>query len=257
MELPVNRFKAALKAGRQQIGIWNTLGGNTVPELLAGAGFDWMVIDTEHSPVELVDILPALQAAAAYPHTATVVRPAANDTVLIKRALDLGAQTLMLPYVQSANEARAAVSAMRYAPEGVRGMAGTTRASRYGAVKDYALRASEDLCLIVQVETRTALHQLEEIAGVDGVDAVFIGPADLAASLGHRGQLGHPDVIAAVEDAIRRSVAVGCPVGILTLDRAFARRCIALGTTFTAVGLDLALLAGAARGLAAEFRESV
>lgn len=257
MELPVNRFKAALKAGRQQIGIWNTIGGNTVPELLAGAGFDWMVIDTEHSPVELVDILPALQAAAAYPETATVVRPAANDTVLIKRALDLGAQTLMLPYVQSANEARAAVSAIRYAPEGVRGMAGTTRASRYGAVKDYALRASEELCLIVQVETRTALDQLEEIAGVDGVDAVFIGPADLAASLGHRGQLSHPDVISAVEDAVRRCVAVGCPVGILTLDRAFARRCIALGTTFTAVGLDLALLAGAARGLAAEFRGGI
>lgn len=256
MDLPVNRFKAALKAGRLQIGIWNSIGGNTVPELVASAGFDWMVIDTEHAPVDLLEILPALQAAAAYPETAAVVRPAANDTVLIKRALDLGALTLMLPYVQSADEARAAVAAMRYAPEGIRGMAGVTRASRFGAVSDYAARAAEELCLIVQVETKAALDRLEEIVAVEGVDAIFIGPADLAASLGFPGQLSHPEVVAAIEDAIRRSTAAGCPIGILTLDAAFARRCMALGTSFTAVGIDLALLASAARRLAAAFRQT-
>lgn len=255
MDLPQNRFKAALRAGRQQIGIWNTIGGNVVPELLATAGFDWMVIDTEHSPVEMIEILPAMQAAAAYPGTATVVRPASNDTVLIKRALDLGAQTLLIPYVQSADEARAAVRAMRYAPAGIRGVSGSTRASRFGAVKDYVQRAEEELCLIVQVETGAALDRLEEIAAVDGVDAIFIGPADLAASLGHPGNAAHPEVVAAVEDAIRRSVAAGVPAGILTLDQAFARRCMALGTTFTAVGVDLVLLASAARGLAGSFRD--
>lgn len=255
MELPKNRFKAALKAGRQQIGIWNTIGGNVVPELLASAGFDWMVIDTEHSPLELVEILPAMQAASAFPDVAQVVRPAANDVVLIKRALDLGAQTLLIPYVQSADEARAAVRSMRYAPAGIRGVSGSTRASRFGAVKDYVQRAEEELCLIVQVETGAALDRLEEIAAVDGVDAIFIGPADLAASLGHPGNAAHPEVVAAVEDAIRRSVAAGVPAGILTLDHAFARRCMALGTTFTAVGVDMVLLAAAARGLAVSFRD--
>lgn len=255
MELPKNRFKAALKEGRQQIGIWNTIGGNVVPELLASAGFDWMVIDTEHSPVELIEVLPAMQAAAGYPGVATVVRPAANDVVLIKRALDLGAQTLLIPYVQSADEARAAVRSMRYAPAGIRGVSGSTRASRFGAVTDYVKRAEEELCLIVQVETGAALDRLEEIAAVDGVDAIFIGPADLAASLGHPGNAGHPEVVAAVEDAIRRTVAAGLPAGILTLDQAFARRCIALGTTFTAVGVDMVLLASAARGLARSFHD--
>lgn len=254
MDLPKNRFKAALKAGRQQIGIWNTIGGNVVPELLASAGFDWISIDTEHSSVELVEVLPAMQAVAAYPDVSAVVRPASNDTVLIKRALDLGAQTLVIPYVQSADEARAAVRAMRYAPAGIRGVSGSTRASRFGAVKDYTRRAEEELCLIVQIETGTALDRLEEIAAVDGVDAIFIGPADLAASLGHPGNAAHTEVVAAIEGAIRRSVAAGVPAGILTLDQVFARRCMALGTTFTAVGVDMVLLANAARGLAASFR---
>lgn len=155
---------------------------------------------------------------------------------------------------ESADEARAAVRAMLYAPQGIRGVSGSTRASRFGAVTDSIQRAAEELCLIVQVETGTALDRLEEIAAVEGVDAIFIGPADLAASLGQPGNAGHPEVIAAVEDAIRRSVAAGVPVGILTLDQAFARRCMALGTTFTAVGVDMVLLATAARGLAGSFR---
>ncbi|MDT8858409.1 aldolase/citrate lyase family protein [Paracoccaceae bacterium Fryx2] len=255
MTLPVNPFKRALAEGRQQIGLWNSLPGGTVAEALAGCGFDWVVIDTEHAVTDIPDTLGMLQAMAPYP-VSPVVRPASNDPVLIKRLLDLGAQTLIVPYVQSADEARAAVAAMRYAPRGIRGVAGMTRASRFGAVADYARRAEEELCLIVQVETAEALGQIEQIAAVDGVHGLFIGPADLAASMGHPGETGHPAVVAAIEDAIRRIVAAGKPAGILTLDAAFARRCIGWGTRFTAVGMDIALLVNGARGLAAAFRDA-
>lgn len=254
MKNPENRFRAALKAGRQQIGLWNTIGGNTVPEALAGCGFDWVVIDTEHSVTDVPDTLAMMQAMAPYP-VSPVVRPASNDPVLIKRILDLGAQTLLIPYVQSAAEARAAVAAMRYAPRGIRGMAGMTRASRFGLVKDYAVRAEEELCLIVQVETAEALARIEEIAAVDGVHGLFIGPADLAASMGHPGHAGHPEVVAAIEDAVKRIVAAGKPAGILTQDRALQRRCIEWGTRFTAVGIDLSLLVNSARALVAEFKD--
>jgi 4-hydroxy-2-oxoheptanedioate aldolase len=253
MKNPKNLFKAALKAGQHQLGIWNSIGGTTVTEMLAGCGYDWVLIDTEHSPVDVNDVLPALQAIAAYPEVTAIVRPAVNDTVLIKRLLDLGAQTLLLPYVQSAEEAEAAVHAMRYPPKGIRGMAGVTRASRYGMVEDYATRAEEELCLIVQVETKVALDQLEEIAAVEGVDGVFIGPSDLSASMGYPGQTGHPAVVEAIEQAIARLKAVGMPAGILTLNEAFAQRCIDLGTTFTAVGVDLALLSDATRALRSRF----
>jgi 4-hydroxy-2-oxoheptanedioate aldolase len=253
VELPVNRFKAALREGRHQLGVWSSLGGTVAPEVLAVAGFDWVVLDTEHAPVEVAEVLPALQTIAAYPGCSAVVRPAINDWVLIKRHLDQGAQTLILPYVQSADEAAAAVAAMRYPPRGVRGVAGMSRASRYGAVAGYATRAEEELCLVVQVETALALERLEEIATVEGVDGVFIGPSDLAASLGHPGRPGHPDVVAAIEGAIARLKAVGVPAGILTTDRAFARRCIELGTAFTAVAVDVGLLVAGANALVAEF----
>lgn len=255
MKNPKNKFKAALKAGRQQLGIWNSIGGGIVAETLATCGFDWVLVDTEHAPIDVNDVLPALQAVAAYPDTSVVVRPAVNDTVLIKRLLDLGAQTLLLPYIQSADEARAAVSAMRYGPRGVRGFAGMTRATRFGKVEGYATQVEEELCLLVQVETKTAVDQLEDIAKVDGVDGVFIGPADLAASLGHPGDTGHPEVVAVIEDAIARLKAIGVPSGILTLDRTFTKRCMSLGTTFTAVGVDLVLLNDAAVALAEDFRK--
>jgi 4-hydroxy-2-oxoheptanedioate aldolase len=194
-----------------------------------------------------------LQAIAPYPVCA-VVRPQINSEVLIKRFLDIGAQTLLIPYVQSPQEAQAAVAAMRYPPAGVRGVGGTTRATRFGRVKDYARRACEELCLLVQVETGEALEQLEAIAGVDGVDGVFIGPNDLAASLGHLGEPGHPQVVAAIEEAIGRLAAVAKPSGLLTPDRAFARRCTDLGATFTAVGSDLGILARGTEALAHAFR---
>jgi 4-hydroxy-2-oxoheptanedioate aldolase len=252
-DLPQNRFKRHLAAGKQQIGLWGTLPGSYVAEILAGAGFDWVVFDTEHSPGDPISVLAQLQAAAAY-DVAPVVRAASNDTVLIKRLLDVGAQTLLIPYVESAEEARAAVSAMRYPPEGVRGVATTTRAARFGRIDNYAVRATEELCLIVQVETREALDALDEIMAVEGVDAIFVGPGDLAASLGHPGAAGHPEVIAVIEETIGRIVAAGRPAGILTPDPAFARRCIDLGTTFTAVGIDAAMLARGAEALAASFR---
>jgi 4-hydroxy-2-oxoheptanedioate aldolase len=253
MELPVNAFKRALVEGRQQIGLWCSLPGAYAAEAMAGSGFDWMLFDTEHSPGDPLTVLAQLQAVAAYP-VSPVVRPASNDAVLIKRFLDIGAQSLLIPFVQSAEEARAAVAATRYAPAGIRGVSAVTRATRFGRVADYGRRAHAEICLLVQVETREALDRLEEIAKVEGVDGVFVGPGDLAASLGHVGEPGHPEVRAAVEAAIGRIRACGKPAGILTPDPAFAARCIELGTTFTAVGGDLGLLARATESLARPFR---
>lgn len=253
MKNPKNLFKAALKAGKHQLGIWNTMGGNTVPELLAGAGFDWVLVDCEHSAVETIEVLPALQAIAAYPEVSAVVRPAENSPVLFKRLLDLGAQTLLVPYVQSAEEAKNAVNAMRYGPVGVRGMAGMTRATRYGRVDDYFNQVEEELCLVVQVETVDGLNALDAIATTDGVDGVFIGPADLSASMGLPGQTSHPKVREAINDAIARLQILGVPSGILTLDTDEGASFINQGTNFTAVGVDLALLANAVADLRERF----
>ncbi len=251
--LPQNRFRARLKTGEQQIGLWSTIPEATAVEALAGAGFDWLVIDTEHAALEAAPVLPLLQAVAPYP-TAPVVRPVVNDTALIKRHLDMGAQTLLLPMINSRAEAEAAVAATRYAPAGVRGMAGTTRAARYGRVTDYARRAQDEICLLLQVETLVAIRHLEEIATTPGVDGIFIGPADLAASLGYPGQSRHPEVQEVVLDTIDRLKSWDVPSGILATDAAFARACIAAGTTFTAVGVDMSLLVRAADHLAASFR---
>ena len=253
MELPPNTFKRAILAGRQQVGLWCMIPGSFVTEALAGAGYDWLLLDTEHSPADVLTVLPQLQAAAAY-DVSTVVRPAANDPVLIKRLLDCGAQSLLIPYVQSAEEARAAVAAVRYPPAGIRGVAGLTRASRFGRVTGYAGRAEQELCVLVQVETKRSLDAIEEIAAVEGVDGIFIGPGDLSASLGHPGELFHPEVVAAVEDAIKRVAAAGKPAGVLTYDIPFARRCMELGSLFTAVGADLAILVRGVERLAGEFK---
>jgi 4-hydroxy-2-oxoheptanedioate aldolase len=252
MDLPQNHFKRALAEGRQQIGLWCSLPGAYVAEAVAGSGFDWLLLDTEHSPGDPLTVMTQLQAVAPYPVSA-VVRPASNDAVLIKRFLDLGAQSLLIPYVQDAAEAAAAVAAMRYPPEGIRGVSGVTRATRFGRVAGYARRAHEELCLLVQIETQQALDQLEQIAAVDGVDGVFIGPADLAASLGHAGEPGHPKIKAIIEQAVGRIRACGKPAGILTPDTAFAARCIELGTTFTAVGVDANILARSTEALAKQF----
>ncbi|HUP30843.1 MAG TPA: aldolase/citrate lyase family protein [Usitatibacter sp.] len=253
MQLPRNEFKHALAAGRQQIGLWVSLASAYSTELVAGSGFDWLLIDGEHSPNDPPTVLPQLQAAAPYPVTC-IVRPAWNDKVLIKRYLDIGVQTLLVPYVQTAEEAQAAVEAVRFPLRGVRGVAGLTRATGFGRIPDYARRAEEELCLLVQVETRLGLDNLEAIARTGGVDGVFIGPADLAAGLGHLGQMGQAEVQDAIRDAIRRIKACGKPAGILTPDEATARKYIEWGTTFTAVGLDAMLLRSEADKLAAKFK---
>ena len=253
MDLPVNPFKAALRTGRHQLGLWNTIGGNTVPELLGGAGFDWVLIDCEHAAIEAVEVLPALQAMAAHPGVGCAVRPAANDPVLFKRLLDMGAQTLLVPYVESGDDAAAAVAAMRYGPRGIRGMAGMTRATRYGQVADYFATAETELCLVCQVETLAGLAALEDIATTDGVDAVFFGPADLSASMGLPGQMDHPAVVAAIDEGFARLAAIGVPGGVMALDPAAAQRFIAQGSLFTAVGVDLVLLADAVARLRRQF----
>lgn len=252
MDLPVNKFKAKLKAGQSQLGLWCGLPGSYAAEIVAPAGFDWLLFDTEHSPSDVLTVLPQLQAVAAY-DVAPVVRPAINDPVLIKRFLDIGVQTLLIPYVQNAAEARAAVEATRYPPEGIRGVSALTRATRFGRVKNYAQQAAQELCVLVQVETREAMAHIEAIASVDGVDGVFIGPADLAASFGYPGQPGHPEVVEAIEKAIGLLKRLGKPAGILTPDEKFAARCMELGTLFTAVGVDVAVLARGAEALAGRF----
>lgn len=261
--LAINHFKRALRAGSAQIGLWSTIPSPFVCELIGGAGYDWVLLDTEHSPTDVPLMLNQLQAvAAAQPAqgalpTHAVVRPAWNDPVLIKRYLDIGAQTLLLPFVQNAREAEAAVQAIRYAPGGIRGMGGSTRASNFGRTADYVARAADELCLLVQVETAEALDQIEAIAAVDGIDGIFIGPADLSASLGYPGQARHPDVNRIIDDAIRRIRACGKAPGILMVDEARARECLDLGAQFVAVALDTILLRDGLDAAAARFRVGV
>jgi 4-hydroxy-2-oxoheptanedioate aldolase len=253
MELRRNAFKHAIAAGQLQIGLWCSLCSNIAADIVRDAGFDWLLLDTEHSPNEIPDLLGQLQAVdggAATP----IVRPAWNDIVLIKRCLDIGAPALLVPYVQNPAEAKSAVAAVRYPPRGVRGVAVSARASRYGRTTDYLKKADSEICLLVQVETRLALDELEAIAAVEGVDGVFIGPSDLSASLGHIGNPAHPDVQKALEDAATRLKAVGRPAGILTGNEDEIRRYIGWGYTFVAVGSDVGLLARGADGLAKKFK---
>jgi 4-hydroxy-2-oxoheptanedioate aldolase len=253
MENPRNGFKRALQAGRAQIGLWSSLSSNYSVEVIAGAGFDWILLDMEHSPNDLESALTQLQAAAPYP-SHPVVRVPWNDMVTIKRTLDIGAQSLLVPYVSTPDEARAAVSFTRYPPAGARGVAGTTRATRFGRIKDYARSAHEEICVLVQVETQQALDNIEAICAVDGVDGVFIGPADLHASLGYAGEIANPKVKPLIDDAIRRIRKAGKAPGILTPNEADARHWLQCGTLFCAVGADVGILARGAEALAAKFK---
>ena len=253
MDIQRNELKRALGQGGLQVGLWSTLCSNLGAEIVAHSGFDWILLDTEHSPNELPGLVQQLQAMGR--GTATpVVRAAWNDPVLIKRILDIGAQSVLLPYVQTAEEAERAVQSVRYPPNGIRGVSAGSRSSQYGRVKDYLRRADAEICLIVQVETRAALDQLEAIAAVEGVDGVFIGPADLAASLGHLGDPQHPEVQTALRDAAARLGRVGKAAGILTVVEADAHRYIEWGYRFVAVGVDTALLAKSADALAKAFK---
>ncbi len=253
MDMLLNPFKRALRDGKLQIGLWQSLSSHITVEILADAGFDWLLLDTEHAPNELPMVHSQLQAAAA--GTAhPVVRPAWNDQVIIKRLLDIGTQSLLIPYIETEEEARRAVASTRYPPEGVRGFASQSRASRFARIKDYYARASEEICVLLQVETKLGLENLEGIAGVEGVDGVFVGPGDLSAALGYLGQPGHPEVVRVIDDAVRRIKACGKAPGILTGDVKLAQHFIDLGCLFTAVGSDLSVLVKGAEELAAMFK---
>jgi len=253
MELPVNHFKRALRAGRPQVGLWSLLSSHLSVEIVAGAGFDWLVLDTEHAPNELPMVLSQLQATTggtAHP----IVRIPWNDTVDFKRYLDIGAQTILVPYIETAEQAASAVAAMRYPPRGVRGFSGNPRAASFGRIKDYWQHCEEELCLLLQVETRLGLQNLEAIATTDGVDGIFIGPGDLSAALGHLANPGHPDVLTVIEETIARIRACGQPAGILTSDDALIRRYLELGCTFVAVGTDVGILSRGSEQLAGRYK---
>lgn len=260
MQTPTNPFKQALAARGVQIGLWLGLANPYSAEICAGAGFDWLLIDGEHAPNSLKELLAQAQAIAAYPGSHAIARVPVGDTALIKQYLDIGLQTLLVPMVDTPEQAAQLVRACRYPQDddvmgqgGMRGMAGA-RASRWGRYPNYAKEANAQVCLLVQAETRAALAQLDAIAATPGVDGVFIGPADLSASLGHVGNPGHPEVQAAIEDAIRRILRAGKAPGILTTDEAQARHYLALGAVFVAVGLDTQILARQTSALAARFK---
>lgn len=257
MELPRNAFKFALKGDRTLFGLWSSICGPYAIEALAGAGLDWLMIDVEHSPNSLQTVLSSLQVLAAYP-TQAVVRLPLNDMVAIKQYLDIGVQTLLIPQINTAEEARQAVAYTRYPPHGLRGVGGTTRATRFGRILGYAQRAHEEICILVQVESREAMDNLEEIAAVEGIDGVFIGPADLHASLGFVGETRHPDLIPLMDEAVKRIQQAGKPAGtLLTGDTEDGMRWVRNGTRFIAVGSDLGLLARGAERLVTGWRDSV
>lgn len=253
MRAQANGFKAALREGRAQIGLWVALANPLSAELVAGAGFDFLVIDGEHAPNDIRSILAQLQAVAASGCHA-MVRPPVGETHLIKQVLDIGAQTVLVPIVETVQQTQALVAAMRYPPQGVRGVATLTRAAQFGRTVDYLRTANEEVCLLVQVETRRGLDNLDAIAAVEGVDGVFIGPSDLAAALEHLGDPMHPDVVAVIEDAMARIKRAGKAPGILMANEALARRCLELGALFVAVGSDATLLALGANALALKYK---
>lgn len=253
MELPVNTFKRGIYAGTQQIGLWCSVPSNFTAEILAGSGFQWLLLDTEHAPNELPIVYSQLQACMEQVQTHPIVRIPWNDPVTIKRYLDAGVQTFLIPMVQNAEEARAAVAATRYPPKGIRGFASASRASRFGRIKDYYERAEQEICVLVQVETQEALDNIEAISAVEGVDGVFIGPGDLSSSIGYLGRQGEPDVVELIEAAIRRITAAGNRAGILTPDEILAKRYMAAGTIFTAVGSDTGILARGSEALLKRF----
>ena len=257
MKTPVNRFKKAISEKQAQIGLWLGLANSYSAEMCAMAGFDWLLVDGEHAPNNLQSIQQQLQAIAAYPANNAIARVPFGDTVLMKQYLDLGVETLLVPMVDTPQQAAQCVQAMRYPQDdgqgGVRGMAGT-RASRWGMFPNYAKEANAQVCLLVQAESREALKNLDAIANTPGVDGVFIGPADLSASMGYVGNANHPEVQAAIEDAIARILKAGKAPGILTSDEAQAKHYLALGALFVAVGLDTQILVRQTAALAKKFK---
>ncbi len=254
MQIPANTFRDALRAGRPQIGCWVGLADPNAVELLATCGYDWLLLDGEHAPNDPRTVLAQLRAVAPYP-VQPVVRPVIGDVALVKQYLDIGAQTLLVPMIDTAEQAREMVRAMRYAPAGIRGMgAALARASRYNQVDNYLAQADAQMCLLVQAETAPAITNLQAIAETEGVDGVFFGPADLSASMGYPGQPGHPEVVKTMLDGIATVRRAGKAPGILMTDPTEAQRYLDAGALFVAVGVDTLLLVGAARSLLQRFR---
>jgi len=253
----VNRWAQRIRAGRPRFGMWLASGSGYVTEVCAGSGIDWVLLDQEHAPNDLRTTLEQLQALAGYPDVDVLVRPPSADPVVIKRLLDIGAQNIIVPMIDDPAEAGAAVAATRYPPAGIRGVGSAlARASRWNRISDYLSAADASVSLTVQVETVAGLGQLGDIADVDGVDAVFIGPADLAASMGKLGQPEHPDVVGAIEAALATIVAHGKSAGVNAFNEKIARRYVDAGASFILVGADVALLARGAEKLVETYRES-
>jgi 4-hydroxy-2-oxoheptanedioate aldolase len=255
MPAPINLFKAALKVGKPQIGFWLALANAYTAEIAGGAGFDWLLLDGEHAPNDIPLLTAQLQALATSP-SHPIVRVPIGTSWMIKQVLDIGAQTILVPMVESGGQAQELARAMLYPPQGMRGVgAALARASKFNAIPDYLQTANSQVCLLLQIESSAGLAALEDIANIDGVDGVFIGPADLAADLGYLGKPGAPEVQTAVEDAIKRIIACGKAAGILTSDLKLAKRYLDLGATFVAVGNDVNLFSNAMKNLATSVRE--
>ncbi len=257
MKLPINKFKQTLQNGKAQFGLWLGLPDAICAEICASAGFDWVLIDSEHAPYSLKDIQRHLQAIEPYDVPA-LIRPAEGSTALIKQLLDIGAQTLLIPMVETAEQARQLVKAVRYPPDGIRGAGPSmARAARWNRVDNYLHEANRQICLIVQVETIEAVNNLADIATVEGIDGVFIGPSDLSASMGHLGNPGHPAVIAAIKNSLDIITSAGKAAGILSVDEKLAKQYVEHGASFIGVGVDAALLSHATQALAKRFIPSL
>lgn len=250
MQFIENKLKTALKEGRKQIGCWLMTGSPLAAEICASSGFDWVLIDMEHTPNDVPQVLSLVHAASAYP-ASIAVRAPWNDAVMLKRLLDMGVQTIMVPNIRNREEAEAAVAAVRYPPLGIRGVSGNSRSNRFGRIKDYFDKADAHICLIAQIETEMGKDNVEEIAAVEGIDCLFVGPADLAADLGYLGKNANPAAQAAMKDVIGRTVKAGCAAGILAFDEAEAKKWLTEGATFVAVVGDGFLLS---RGMDAVVR---
>lgn len=249
-----NSFKRDLLAGKKLIGIWSSLANEITTEALGVAGFDWVVLDGEHSPNNVRTFITQLMALKDSP-TAPVVRPTCNNAAEIKLLLDSGFYNFLIPFVESADEAHSAVSATRYPPQGIRGVSVSQRSNRYGTVPDYFKNVNQHICVMVQIESRAGVAAVKDIAAVDGVDCIFVGPSDLAAALGHLGNASHPEVQAAIAQVFADAKAAGKPSGILAPVEADARRYLAMGATFVGVGSDLGAFRNATQALCDRYRD--
>lgn len=256
MPAPINEFKKALRAGETIFGSWMSLADGFAAEIMGRAGFDWLLIDAEHAPNDLRAIRDQLIALEASPSSVAVRVPVA-ETWVIKRVLDLGAQTILVPIVETAEQARDLVRACRFPPEGTRGVGyGVARSGGYGQFENYGPTADEQICLLIQVETKTGLENLDDILSVDGIDGVFIGPADLSASYGFLGQIHHPEMKERILSALRRIDASGKAPGILSTNEEMIEASIAAGARFIAVGMDIAFMLNSAKATAARWKSA-